>query len=145
MSLKKQLEDLEEQYNTTLDETLDLVSIEHVKIKDALINQLPLELSWNSMVSKGKSLKDRIEYEMDSAYSAAMEKELRHSHRSTSISEAREFAKCCPIYKEHRLLYLDADALLGDIKAAMETVTSRRYVLNNLTNLVVSSSESHLL
>lgn len=145
MTLKDQLEALEEQYNSTLDETLDLVSIENVKIKDALINQLPLELSWNALVSKGKALKDRIEYEMESSYSAAMEKELRHSHRSTSISEAREFAKCDASYKQHRLLYLDADALLGDIKAAMETVTSRRYVLNNLTNLVVSSTENHLL
>jgi len=145
MSLSTRLKDLEDQYNATLDETIELVSIEDIKIKDALKNQLPLELSWNALLSKGKHIKDRAEYEMETAYSESIEKELKDSYRSTSISEAREFAKCNQAYKTARILFLDASALYDDIKAAMETVTSRRYVLNNLTNLVVASSENHLL
>jgi hypothetical protein len=145
LSYEERISTLEKEYDSLLEGTMDDVGLDAVRIKDALKGQLTLELVWNSILAKTKTLKEELEYQVEVAYSASIEKELKNSYRSTSISEAREFAKCNETYREYRKHLLNATGLYEDCKSAVETVTSRRYILNNLTNLVVSGSENHLL
>ena len=142
---KKELDDLNESFESYLNEFEDEILIESVKLKNALANQVKLQLIFETFYSKTKKLQSYIEEEMDNAYSEALTALTKDNYRDISISEAREGAKSDVTYRKYRRLNIEATGLVNDAKAALETVTTRRYVMNSMTNAIVASVESNIL
>lgn len=132
-------------FDDTCENTLPLVELSDIILTDALKNQITLELTWNSVVGKIKTLKSQIDMIIDEAYSDAITKELKDSYRSTSISEAREFAKTDKTYRDFRGLSIEVNDLYEEAKGILDTIHSRRYVLNNITNSAVASVDKTIL
>ena len=142
---EKKFNEYSEKFDLSFDETLEDVALDNVRLKDALKSQLKLQLIYESMHNKVKHLYDMLKDEVDTKYSEAISVELRDSYRDTTITEAKEYAKGNKEYRKYKRLLLDVSALKDDTQTAVETVNSRKYILNNLTNAVVSANENHLL
>jgi hypothetical protein len=142
---KKQVDELDKQLESYLEDYQDLMLLEHVKLKDALKNQVELQLVFETVYSKARKLQSFIEEEVENAYAEAIKNETNKNYRDVSISEARESAKTDTIYRKYRRLNIEATGLVHDSKAALETVTTRRYVMNNMTNAITSATENTIL
>lgn len=139
------LEDYLKLYDATVNDTLPLVEIEGVTLKNALTTQITLQLRWESLAKKISKIYDVCEFMVESAYADAVSKELKDSYRNTSISEAREFAKADATYKDAKRVMIEAKVIRDETKGILDTIQSRKYILNNITNCVVASSENHVI
>lgn len=142
---KKQVEDLNEKLNSYYDEYLDEMTIDNIRLKDALKSQVTLQLVFESFYAKTKRLQGLIEEEMDNAYSEAVIEQTSNNYRDVSISEAKEAAKANRMYRLYRRLNIEAKSLVADSNATLETVTTRKYILNNMSNAVIASVENTIL
>lgn len=138
-------EKYQNEYDLLCDETLSKMDLNGAVISEALKNQVQMQLVWESMVRGVSNLHDHLEAEIEGLYSEAIEKELKDSYKSTTISEAREFAKANKEYRAARRLLFSIRETRDFSRGIMETINSRKYILNNLSNLIVHGSESYML
>lgn len=141
----QQVKDLQKSFDGLYDEAIETVPLENMKLVEALKSQIPMQMQWETLHKTACRYHDMIETEMESIYSEAISDELRNSYKSTSISEAREFAKTDNEYKEYRRLLVDIRSLRDDVKGVLEVITSRKYILNNMSNAIVAGVEDHIL
>lgn len=139
------LEGLRKSVDNKFDQTLEDISLEHTKLAEALKRQISLELEWQFLYGRVKNIRERIEMEMEEAYAEGIKEEMRDKYAEVSISEAREYAKINQKYRNSRRLLMDVKEIYDDVKGAMEVVTSRRYVLNNLTQATVANVDNHII
>jgi len=142
---EQRVEQLQTQIAETIDATIDIIVLDDKPIVEALKSQVVIELQWEAVIAAAKRLRDALEIEADEAISSAVTAELKNSYRSTTITEAKEFAKTDPIYRDMRRLHVMAANLYDEAKGMLETVHSRRYVLNNITSAIVASAHLHIL
>ncbi len=143
--LQKRFDDLNVLVEKLFNNTAHVIDIENRRLKDALKEQIGLQLDWESATNKANYLYDMAELEVDSAYSGAIEAELKNGYKSTSISEAREFAKANKDYQNFRRVAIEIKELRDECRGILDTVQSRKYILNNLTNAIVAASETHII
>lgn len=144
-SYKTRYEELNTKFDEYLDEYQETIVLNDKKLKEALKDQVELQLVFEAMYSNTKRLQGFIEEEAENAFAEAIKSALSDNYRDVSITEAREIAKTDPMYRRYRRLNIDATGLTYDAKAALETVTTRRYVMNNMANAVIASVENTLL
>jgi hypothetical protein len=140
-----ELDRLEEAVEKTSAETIDDIYLEDVVIAVALKNQVRLQLTWELLSREISSLFDQIESELEGVYAAAIEAELKDSYKSSTISEARDFARANKEYRAIKRVLQRAKYLREMTKGVVETINSRKFVLNNLSNLIVHGSENYML
>jgi uncharacterized lipoprotein NlpE involved in copper resistance len=143
--IEQALEDYLLAYDTAVNDTLPMIEIDGVTLKNALTAQIKLQLRWETLAKKINKIYDVCEFVVESAYADAVTKELKDSYRNTSISEAREFAKADHQYKAARRIMIEAKVIRDETKGILDTIQSRKYILNNITNCVVASSENHVI
>ncbi len=132
-------------YEELLAKCEESILLEGISLKEALKSQLQLQMDWEVVSKRITYLCDQIENEMETAYAEAIKKELKDSYRSTSISEAKEFAKTDPDYKALRKLYINVKYTRDEARGVLDTVNSRKYLLNNMSNAIVASVEDTIL
>lgn len=132
-------------YEQTYNDTIDTVSLDGVILKEALKNQIDLQLSWEVIVKRINKTYEMCELEVENCYAAAVSSEIRNAYKSVSITEAKEFAKADVEYQEARRLLIDIREVRDEAKGILSTVESRKYILNNITNSVVASVETHII
>ena len=145
IDIEKRYEHLLQIYEQTYQETEGIIHLDSVMLKDALKNQIELQLQWELIVKKFNKVYDVCELIAESAYAEAVSKELKDAYKNTSISEAREFAKANPVYKKAKRLLIDIRETRDEARGILDTVQSRKYILNNITNSVVSNVENHII
>lgn len=144
-NLNKVLDDLYKEFDDKCEETLPNVPIHDLRLKEALSNQVELQLIWERLYAKVKQFHDVSQNLAEEALSDAINAALTDNYKKVSITEAKELAKKDSVYRKNRRLEIDSSSLLLEIKAILETITSRKYILNNITNAVVSSQENHII
>lgn len=132
-------------YEKTYEETVDMVSLDGSVLKEALKNQVTLQLSWEMIVKKLNKVYDSCELAVDSSYAAAVSAELRNAYKSVSITEAKEFARANVDYQEAKKLLIDVREVRDEAKGILNTIESRKYILNNITNSVIASVDKHIV
>ena len=142
---QKRAKGLSDNYNELLNQCEESILIEGITLKTALKSQLQLQMDWEIITKRISYLFDLIENEMETEYAEAISKELKDSYRSTSITEAKEFAKTNKNYRDMRSLFIDVKYLRDEARGVLETINSRKYLLNNMTNAVVASVDDTIL
>lgn len=142
---QKRAKVLSDNYNELLNQCEESILIEGITLKNALKSQLQLQMDWEIITKRISYLFDLIENEMETEYAEAISKELKDSYRSTSITEAKEFAKTNKNYRDMRKLFIDVKYLRDEARGVLETINSRKYLLNNMTNAVVASVDDTIL
>jgi len=138
-------EKLDSRFDEFLEEYTEQISIENKKLKVALVEQVNLQTIFGSMVSKVKSLKDSVEYYVDETHSEAMNAELRNSYRSVTVTEAKSVANSNKMYRKFSNLLVRVSGLMYDVDSSLETVTTRKYILNNMSNAIIASVENTII
>lgn len=141
----KEYNKLEKLIDKEMDDAMELVDLEHKKLKDALKEQIGLQMLWESLTTRAKYLKEVSEDIKEEFQSAAIVSLMRDSHRTTTITEAKIFANADPDYKRYKRFHQKVVNLYETSKGVNETITSRKYILNNLTNAVVASVENQII
>lgn len=143
--IQTRFNDLSSKYDALFDETADLMELNETVIKTAIKDQISLEMQWELMAKKFNHLYDQCELEVDSSYSDAVRDAMSDKYKEVTFTEAKVYAKANPAYRTSVSLLNDVRHIRDECKGLVETVKSRKYLLNNLTNLIVASSENHIL
>lgn len=142
---KETLDLLYEKYESTSDSTISDVTLDGSQLKKSLANQIELMVQWEGISSEVKSFQSIVQSKVDDAYSDAIRSLLTDNHKSFTISEAKEIARCDASYREWRNIRLDTESLYNEVRGILEVIQSRKYILNNITNAVVASQENHII
>ena len=145
VEISTRFDSLKSDYESLFEETADMIELDTKQIKDALKNQLLLEVNWELMSKKLSHLYDQCETEVESAYSDAVKDAMSDRYKEVTFTEAKVYAKANPTYKASVSLMHDIRHIRDECKGLESVVRSRKYILNNLTNLVVAGSENHIL
>lgn len=143
--IEKKFEKLKLNYETQLDSSIESIVLEGKKLKNALKEQISLQMEWEHLLSRAKNLKEACEILKEEEHSRAVTEELKDSYRDTSVTEAKIFANGDPEVKKIKRLGNKVSSLYEDIRSGHEVVTSRKYVLNNITNATVASVENSVI
>lgn len=141
----KIIDDLFEKYEKISDETLPLINLDGSRLKESLANQIEIMIQWECMYSEVRHMHEVILNEEEESYSDAVKTELSDSFKKQTITEAKEFAKCNKRFREWKRIRLDISNLMNEVKAILEVVQSRKYILNNITTAVCASQENHII
>lgn len=148
MSTKQMLETrlaaIQKRYEDEYESIADKVSVYDNRLKDALTDQVPLELLICDLDGEIRYLYDLAEHYRDEALSKANDK-LMNSQRMYNSTEVKRLAENDRAYLDMRLLVIEIGKLKSEISGVKEVVTTRRYILNNLTNAVIASVDGHTL
>lgn len=144
-ALEFEFDKLSMTYESLYEDTIDAVVIDGKKIKDALKEQLHLQVQWEMFVSKISSLKHRVEVEKEKVFANAIGVYVNHSHRSYTITEAKELAKSDKDYLEVRVFAIGVYQIHDEAKGILDTIQSRKYILNNMSNLFIATSENIII
>lgn len=149
MSKTKTLEDEIEKFIEVYEEEFSKVEkdlpLDGKKLNSCLKNQLDLELTWERLTKRINVISDRCEHMVDTSYSVAVKNEIQNNHRTTSISEAKEFAKNDQNYRDFKKLSIEIKKYRDEARGVLEVVRSRKYILNNMTNAIINGSEDKIL
>lgn len=143
--IEKRYEELLEIYEASYKAAEPLIILDGVILKEALKNQIELQLDWELIVKRFNKVYDLCELEAESAFATAISKELRDGYKNTSITEAKEFAKADKTYQTAKRLLIEIRETRDEARGILDTIQSRKYILNNITNSVVSSVETHII
>jgi len=132
-------------YESEFEHALESIILENITLADALKNQLQLQMKWEILSKRIDAIFHECENIVETSYSSAISSELRDSYKSTTITEAKEFAKSNADYLKAKKAFLKIRHTKEEVKGILETVNSRKYILNNLTNSIVAGAESTLL
>lgn len=136
---------LVQEYEDLFKESEEPMVLDGKTISEALKSQIILELSYELMSKKLSHLYDQCETEVESAYSDAVKDAMSDRYKEVTFTEAKVYAKANPTYKASVSLMHDIRHIRDECKGLESVVRSRKYILNNLTNLVVAGSENHIL
>ena len=139
------LDDIEKRFKEMSDIHLDEIVLDNKTLASALKSQVNLQLAWESLKNRVSYLYNSIENDVEEAYAAAISVELKDGYKSTTISEAREFAKCNQNYKTFKRLLNECKLLKDEISGILDVIQSRKYILNNMTNSVVAGVDGHII
>lgn len=142
---QKRAEILSTNYEELLTKCENSILLEGMSLKEALKSQLPLQMDWEIITKKIAYLHDLVENDVETEFAEAISKELKNSYRSTSITEAKEFAKTNKDYRAMKKLLTDVKYLRDEARGVLETINSRKYLLNNMSNAIVASVEDAIL
>jgi hypothetical protein len=145
IDIRKELKRLETDFNALFNDTLPLFDLSGNTLKVCLINQLPMQVEWEMMVRKLSYLHDECELEMESAYAAAFKNEMSNPYAKVSTTEAKEFAKADPTYQQFRRALNSVKQVRDEARGCLDTVQSRKYTCNSLTNAIVAGVDSTIL
>lgn len=145
IDIQNRLATLEAEFNTLFNDTLPLFDLSGNTLKACLINQLPMQVEWEMMVRKLSYLFDECEMEMETAYSASFKNEMSNVYVKVSTTEAKEFAKADPTYQSYRKALNKVRQVRDEARGCLETVMSRKYTCNSLTNAIVAGVDSTIL
>lgn len=143
--IRNKFDKLHADYESLFTDTEDSIMFDSRSLKEALKSQLPLELSWELMTKKLKNLYDQCEAEVEEAYAEAVKKESYDTYKEITFSEAKIYAKANPTYRTAVRLLNDIRSIRDESMGVLETIKSRKFLLNNMTDAIVSSSENHIL
>ncbi|WGH49651.1 hypothetical protein [Alishewanella phage vB_AspM_Slickus01] len=136
---------LNDVYEELLNKCEASIMIDGITLKEALKSQLQLQFDWELITKKLSHLYDMVDTEVETAYAESVKKELKDSYRSTSITEAKEFGKTDKDYIAFKKLLNNVKYLRDEARGVLETVNSRKYLLNNMTNAIVASVDDTII
>ena len=143
--LQKEFDDYLDKHDEALEFAEKEIDFDGKQLKDALKNQLKLQMRWEILTKRINKIYDICEYTMDEAYASAVNSELRDNFKDVKISEAKEYAKADKTFKAARRLLIDIREVRDEARGALDVITSRKYLLNSMTNAMVASVENTIL
>lgn len=121
------------------------LELEHEIIKDAITQQLKLQIEWEKHLAFVNASFYETEVYMESAYSKAVENNLTNKNIDYSISEAKIIAQHDRNYIDVKLLYNRLLVVKREVEGVLKTVDSRKWLLKSLTDLILQGSESEII
>lgn len=122
-----------------------LLSLKNKTIKEAATEQIEMELVWKKLHGRVNVMVRRAEEYSDRCLSYAYKNIKEKSKVSLSPTEIKNYVLGETGYADSRLVLNDVLRVKEDTQGVIDILTDRRYILKDLTNLVVSGNEGHIL
>lgn len=138
-------EKLQEKYDKFMEDYGDLIDIDNSILKDALKSQITLSLKVNDLHSRAVYVEMAVSEEVDFCFAYAYSELAENSSKKLTATELKNFASIDDDYIETRKLLTETKQLKNQIEGIRDTIISRKYVLNNITNSVVADSANYII
>lgn len=137
--------DLTESYDRLSVNIEDKLDVDNKILKEVIKSQIPIQLAWESITRRAGVLHEHAEYLTESAFAAEVSDLMANSSKSLTITEAKESAKASKLFRRAKTLQVSVKMLRDDCKAILDTVDTRKYAINNLTNAIIAGVDGNIL
>lgn len=146
VDLHDMYEEYREEYDALFDETLPEMEFDGKKLIECLKNQIPLMVRWEVMSKKLNYLFDEAELLSDELYAKAFSSAFTsEKYREISTTEAKEKAKADKHFQNARRLLNQIRHVRDEAKGILETVQSRKYIVNGMVSSITAGVENTIL
>lgn len=146
IELNDQFDEASKIYDELTEESLPMIELDGVTLKEALKTQMPLMIRWEIMSKKFDHLFNEAELIVDEAYGDAIGNAYKiEKYREISTTEAKERAKGDPAYKTAKRLMNKIRHSRDECRGILEVIVSRKFLLNNLTNSITAGVDRTIL
>ena len=114
-------------------------------LKDALKQQVELHLRWESLLSNVLRAYYDAETYTEAAYSDAMNNIMSNSNVDYTTTEAKILAQRDTNYIDIKLVYNRLLVLKRECESTLKAIDTRKWMLKGITDLVVQSTENHII
>lgn len=143
--LQQKTNELEDFVNTESKEDEKFFEIDNEILKTALTDQVRLHLKWENILSSVNKLYYESETYMEAAYSLSFNEVLSNSNVDYTTTEAKILAQKDENYITVRLLYNRLMVLKKESESFLKALDTRKWILKNITDLVVEGSDNHII
>jgi ElaB/YqjD/DUF883 family membrane-anchored ribosome-binding protein len=119
--------------------------IDNEILKNALTDQVRLHHKWEHLLSGSRNIFYEAETYMEAAYSKALSDVLSNSNVDYTTTEAKILAQKDSNYVEVRLLYNRISNVKKDAESVLRALETRKWILKNITDLVVQGVDNHII
>lgn len=121
------------------------VTLENRKIDECLVSQLQLQLKWNKILARANRLVKLAENNEEEHFSIAYRDTKEFSSHTLTATDVKHIAGSDLDYIAARNLSTDVIYIKNKIQAYTDTIESRKYILKDLTNLIINGAEKYIL
>lgn len=138
-------EKLQAKFDQFMEDFGDSIELDNSLLKDALKSQISLSLKINELHSRAVYVEMAVSEEVDFCFAYAFSELAENSNKKMSATELKNFASIDDDYIDTRKLLTEVRQSKNRIEGIRDTIISRKYVLNNITNSVVADSANYII
>lgn len=141
----KEITKLKNLYQKLYEQDADSIPIDSKQIDEAIKEQLQLEFRWQELYSYACYVHDKAKTETERVLGEVVHRLMAESPRSWGFQESKTIGANEPEYINAKIKENDVAAIRRKIDAVVKVIESRKYALKNMTDLVLASSEKHII
>lgn len=126
------IEEYGAEYDALFEETLSEIELDGQVLQTALKKQVTLLVKWELMSKKMDFAYNQCELLSEEAYAKAFKEAMFDRHRDVQTTQAKEIARSDKDYIDARKLLNVLRNMRDECRGILETVNSRKYILNNI-------------
>lgn len=143
--LEKQMQHLEPIIESMLDEDEPLADLSDVKLSDALKQQVPFQMRWETVYRQSCWIVRRFEDEAERIYAVAFKELMSNSHKALNVTEAKAYALSDADLVRVKRLLREAELLKGTAEGMLDVIKTRSYTLKNICDTLISEKENYII
>lgn len=143
--LEKQLKEIEQWIRDNKKRIEQEVVVDNKPLKEALITQLRIQSEVSDHFTTCSYLLKEYEVISEQFYSLAIDRLINNKNKDYTSGEAKAVVHSDQNYINAKRMYNRAYKVYSQLKYLLELITTRKYVMNNLTNSIINSVEDHIL
>ena len=141
MNLSDRLEDFRKSLNDELKETKLLLPLSDKQIKDCLMEQIEIEVIWQDVVADASDLYYEAEHNAETIFSRKFNEANKNAQAILTASELKHEANADVDYSEAKKLQNKAYGLKKRAEGMLKTVETRKYILKDMSALIINGTE----
>lgn len=123
----------------------DDILLDNKSLDDCLKNQIRLQLHWERVSVYVGGLYEEVKGEVEGAYAEAYRRLMVEDDRDWSTTDAKILVQSDEEYRKHKKAEIELQAAKREAEGILKTVESRKYILKNLVDSVINSTEKYII
>jgi len=144
-NIKSSLDYLQGEMDKLFENTEGKITIENRPLKECIAEQGSLHVEWGLLFSSIRDNERQAENMVEKVYAMVYSREMSNSYKSLSSTDARMKATSDDDYVRAKRLHNEAIRLKDDCETVLNIIKSRQYSLKDLSNILISGVEDHVL
>lgn len=121
------------------------IELTHKCIDECIGDHVHMHLRWEILNKKAKYLLAQSEADVEHKHALAFSKTLNNSQRAYSTTEAKTIANLCPHYINAIKERNEINSLYQQTESILKVIDSRKWLLKNLSDLIVAGGEKFII
>lgn len=123
----------------------DEIILDNHQLDECLKNQIRLQLQWEKMSAYTTGIYEQVKEATESAYADAYRRLMVEDNREWSTTDAKILVQSDEEYRKYKKLEIELAAAKKEVDGILKVVESRKYILKNMVDSVINSTEKYII